>query len=1387
MSWPNAFNYLQDALAVASAGDQIWVARGIYWPDLGGGQTPLDRNATFQLLTGVDVYGGFRGNENALEDRQGLFDSTILSGDLLGDDGLDFLNNDENSYHIVTITSFVLLDGFTIRGGNAGAQNGGGIHIENARFPIISRCTFHSNMATSGGGLYNSASAPTNGGTFEVSSPNLINCAFFGNSSNTGGGMSNSAYAANIAGAHTARAEPTLINCVFSGNTATWGGAIWNKALTSHVGGGSPLAIAAPVIINSTFGTNSATNSGGGLYATRQESGNLGTAASHVFLDNAILWNNSDSGGTNQSAQIHRDNSSVATVNYSCVQGGWFGTGNLDSDPEFARPLGRDALLGTTDDDLRLTIGSICIDAGDNDAVPADFSDLDLDGDTTEPTPVDLDEEARFVDMLNTDQGNGTPPIVDMGAYEFQDCNRNGTPDSDDITAGTSSDCNTNGTPDECEIDVSSPAPGGPFYCIVNCDADCNDNGNPDECDADADGDSVPDECDVCPGFDDTIDADGDGVPDGCDVCPGFDDTVDTDGDGLADGCDNCPNHSNPGQEDCDTDGTGDVCTIADCTGQPACSDCNGNGIPDSCDISSLFSDDCNSNGIPDECDPQEDCNSNGSLDICDIGSGFSEDCNDDLVPDECEIDQSSPAPGGPFFCDPAIETCDPDCNNNGIPDECDIVSGTSVDCNLNGIPDECEGALLVVNGYALGSAQQDLTTGGGQVVFSGTGFIDGMEVVFKTSLFSVTVPPVDVDANTGGTELTVVVPPFPPGCDCQDEFGVPLSFIANVTFDNGCETADLASAGESFQYDIAITLINDQFGVQSAIDNAARGTCIVLTSGINYLDPLLIGSAKSSITLTSDNSGSPGATQIFGDGNVGGPPPAVATLRLDAHGQGVCISHLNFVLGNSGVEVKNGAAPIIKHCNIDDNWAGANHGGGITVSTGANPIIWDCLIHGNETTDSGGGIRVAGASATIYDNQILENSATLLGGGVYLEETGSDLSVADNTIWVNDNEFRPVRGGGVCWTGGTVIEPSLGVLVRNDIWGNSADAEGAGVFIDEFVSPIIVNNLIRENSGASGASRGGGIYVEVENFYLPTICGNFVFGNLAQYGGGMALMNKTEAIVDRNIIFCNQAVPFAPIPFYAAGLYVVDAAPAAFHNTILSNMGGSLPDHSGGIHLESGTTGAPMYYDSIVGKNGNWEVFSDEIITELILDYNLFYDPLDPIDLIHGNIQKLGPNNQVGPPDPVFVAEPGTCVLPGDPSDFDALFAAFALQAGSRGENAASDGCNMGAVLSNASAPADCLEAVDNYDCNANGIRDYVDILVTNSADVNMNGIPDECDCPADFDRDGVIGASDMAFLLGNWGDCSDCASCPADLDGDGKVDSFDLAIVLGTWGPCP
>jgi hypothetical protein len=418
-SWEDAFNYLQDGLAAAIYGDQVWVAGGTYKPDEGGGKTPGDRTATFQLVNWVAIYGGYAGvGEPDPNQRDVELYETILSGDLDGNDtqALDpcDLQNDpnrgENSYHVVVTGSGTdatpVLDGFTITAGNANGwpwyHIGGGMYNEFSS-PTVSNCTFTGNSADGSGGMFNKQSSPTvtnctfsgnsariDGGgmcNWEESSPILTNCVFSGNSAGrAGGGMVNFDSTA-------------VTNCTFSGNSAVIGGGMMNYADSS------------PTVSNCTFAGNSAVIGGG-----------MSNLRSSPTVTNCILWGNTASDGN----EIALFGSSTIEVNYCDIQGGTagvhvgsastlnWGSGNINVDPFFVDANGPDDIIGTKDDDLRLLADSNCIDAGDNDSIPQDMTDLDGDGNTAEPIPWDLDGNARIVDG-NSD-GNA---VVDMGAYEY--------------------------------------------------------------------------------------------------------------------------------------------------------------------------------------------------------------------------------------------------------------------------------------------------------------------------------------------------------------------------------------------------------------------------------------------------------------------------------------------------------------------------------------------------------------------------------------------------------------------------------------------------------------------------------------------------------------------------------------------------------------------------------------------------------------------------------------------------------------------------------------------------------------------------------------------------------------------------------------------------------
>jgi hypothetical protein len=190
--------------------------------------------------------------------------------------------------------------------------------------------------------------------------------------------------------------DPNVTNCTLTYNFAGYGG----------YGGTGGTGIP-----DGENGSAGSAGIGGGIFDSN----------SNPTVTNSILWGDWPD-------EIFNDAISSSTVTYSAVLGGHAGTGNINADPCFVNAAGGN---------LRLGPNSPCIDAGDNNSVPADTTDLDNDGNTVESIPFDLNGFPRFVDDICTaDTGNGTSPIVDMGAYEFlrSDIDSNGNVDFVDFS-----------------------------------------------------------------------------------------------------------------------------------------------------------------------------------------------------------------------------------------------------------------------------------------------------------------------------------------------------------------------------------------------------------------------------------------------------------------------------------------------------------------------------------------------------------------------------------------------------------------------------------------------------------------------------------------------------------------------------------------------------------------------------------------------------------------------------------------------------------------------------------------------------------------------------------------------------------------------------------------
>jgi predicted outer membrane repeat protein len=160
-SWANAYLSFQDALAQAKSLEtpvEVRVAEGVYKPDQGAGLQAGDRKATFQMLNGVTIKGGYAGLGGADPDAwdPALYE-TVFWGDLQNNDDIvgDPRTLFDNINHLVTADgtdATAVLEGVTIAHGanmnlsTPGPAPKGGAGIYNrAGSPTIRACTFSGN------------------------------------------------------------------------------------------------------------------------------------------------------------------------------------------------------------------------------------------------------------------------------------------------------------------------------------------------------------------------------------------------------------------------------------------------------------------------------------------------------------------------------------------------------------------------------------------------------------------------------------------------------------------------------------------------------------------------------------------------------------------------------------------------------------------------------------------------------------------------------------------------------------------------------------------------------------------------------------------------------------------------------------------------------------------------------------------------------------------------------------------------------------------------------------------------------------------------------------------------------------------------------------------
>lgn len=285
-SWQSTMT-LSAALNTAKAGEQIWVQGFEQITEAGQLYTVPDQAVGFSVKSGVQLYGGFKGDETSINDRETLGKPyqmkyrSVLSGDINRNDNSDNTNiifpanttRQDNATHVLSVnmkptstsgnnnTYPTVINGFTITGGHADgtSEKGGGIYISgdntgggNFR---IERCFLFNNYATQGGAVYVDAAVKNvNNGE------SLINqCVVYNNAASERSAVVNEGGGIYLAG------EATVVN----------------SSVFNNENGGLRISSKSKVV-NSTI----ARNTGAGVDMTPNNANNDGS----VF--NSIIWGN---------------------------------------------------------------------------------------------------------------------------------------------------------------------------------------------------------------------------------------------------------------------------------------------------------------------------------------------------------------------------------------------------------------------------------------------------------------------------------------------------------------------------------------------------------------------------------------------------------------------------------------------------------------------------------------------------------------------------------------------------------------------------------------------------------------------------------------------------------------------------------------------------------------------------------------------------------------------------------------------------------------------------------------------------------------------------------------------------------------------------------------
>jgi predicted outer membrane repeat protein len=307
----------------------------------------------------------------------------------------------------------------------------------------------------------------------------------------------------------------------------------------------------------------------------------------------------------------------------------------------------------------------------------------------------------------------------------------------------------------------------------------------------------------------------------------------------------------------------------------------------------------------------------------------------------------------------------------------------------------------ILVSGYGID------TNGGTVFLFKDGKMLQGNNLATQSDPVFGIAPQVVVPTGLGTGQVEITVSTVVNGTESELSDKLVINYIDNYVFVNSSNSEGPWLGTEESPYN----------NIQAGIDAVSSSGTVLVSNG-TYLENINFigkGIKLGSLYMTTGDDSHISSTII--DGNQNGSvvsfinnedTSSVLTGFTIQNGSGTLIDAIESHGG--GIYCKS-ASPYLKNLNIIENSA-THLGGGIYCSLSANPIISDIIISGNktldETTGQGGGLFCR-LSTPELNNVLMVNNSSIYGGGAYLGGEGTGASFTHVTIVDNIGTY----GGG--------------------------------------------------------------------------------------------------------------------------------------------------------------------------------------------------------------------------------------------------------------------------------------------------------------------------------------------------------------------------------------